>query len=337
MRIAPLFALPLLGLVSFAGCKKDDPPKAKEESASKDDKSEKKESEKKKKNDDDKPAGKTKDDDDKADEKAEKADEKTEKADEPEVDEKATEEAKKDPKNNDDFGDGQPGPRTATPTVAEWNAAGDVDVDGKDKVHCETRMVREWLRVSCRGKNDSGGAPTAVSITKGKTTDTLTYVNKGVTSLIVPFEPGMKAFEAIYAWEDKSVVLTVKWPAGAKRPSPVGAFDTAKTLPGVPIDEALAGRLCECFKKLTTHPTCNDLLGAPDVDCDRTYSGDCEKLVECSRYEPGAAPKCLAGWVNGGVAGHCFKKCSSNADCSAKEECNDEMSYGQGTICNPTE
>jgi hypothetical protein len=75
------------------------------------------------------------------------------------------------------------------------------------------------------------------------------------------------------------------------------------------------------------------MMGAPDADCERTYKGDCEKLVECSRFEPGAAPTCQAGWVNGMPSGHCFKKCGSDADCKKNEQCTDEMSPGN-KACN---
>ena len=294
--------------VSFAACSKPEPPKPKEEAKVT------KEEDKKKAGDDDK---KKADDDDKADDKK-KADDKD------------------DDKKGDDS-DEKAGPRSATPTVAEWNSAGDVEVTDAKKLGCETRMVREWLRVSCRVKDDKGGIPTAVSIVKGKTGDTLTYLNKAVTSLIVPFEPGMKDFQAVYSWEDKSVALTVTWPAGKKRPDPIGAFDTKNVMRGVKSDEALMGRLCTCFKKVREQATCDAMLGATDVDCDRTYQGDCEKLVECANFEPGAFPTCLAGFTNGGVGGRCYKKCDDNGDCAANEECNNEATFGGATVCNPTE
>ena len=58
--------------------------------------------------------------------------------------------------------------RSPVPTVAEWNAqTKEVTVKGSSALRCETKTVREWLRVSCRDKNDTGGTPTAVRITQG--------------------------------------------------------------------------------------------------------------------------------------------------------------------------
>lgn len=311
-------------LMALASCKKPEPPppQAQDQAPAKKSDDQKK---KAKADDDDKSNPSKKGDDDKDDDKG------------GEDDKVGVDDDKKDPKNNDDFSDEKAGPRTATPTVAEWGAAADVEVTDAKKLGCETRMVREWLRVSCRGKDDKGGIPTAVSIVKGKTGDTLTYLNKAITSLIVPVEPGMKDFQAVYSWEDKSVVLSVRWPQGSKRPDPVGAFDTKNVLPGVKGDEALLGRLCECFKKTRAQSTCDGMLGATDADCDRTYQGDCEKLVECSNFEPGAFPTCLNGFTNGGVGGRCYKTCNDASDCKANEECNNEPTFGATTVCNPTE
>ena len=41
------------------------------------------------------------------------------------------------------------GPPSAVPTLAEWNAAREVDVGKSSAYHCETKLVREWFRSTC--------------------------------------------------------------------------------------------------------------------------------------------------------------------------------------------
>jgi hypothetical protein len=41
------------------------------------------------------------------------------------------------------------GPASAVPSVAEWSAAGEVDVSKSSAYHCETKVVREWFRSTC--------------------------------------------------------------------------------------------------------------------------------------------------------------------------------------------
>lgn len=118
-----------------------------------------------------------------------------------------------------------PNGRSAVPTVAEWNAeTKEVGVKGSSKLNCETKMVREWLRVSCRGKNDTGGEPKGVRITKGGGRgDTFTFASGGVASLVTPFVNGTD-LAAEFEWTDKKMELVVSWPHGAPMPPLKGEF-----------------------------------------------------------------------------------------------------------------
>jgi hypothetical protein len=84
-------------------------------------------------------------------------------------------------------------------------------------------MIREWLRVSCRGANDTGGTPTAVVVLRGKSADTYTFAQNQVTSLLLPFVEGAD-LEARFSWTDKSERLYVAWPLGAPMPAVKGRF-----------------------------------------------------------------------------------------------------------------
>ena len=95
---------------------------------------------------------------------------------------------------------------------------------GSSALGCETKMVRTWLRISCRGKNDSGGTPTSVNITKGGGDGkTFKFAAGGVTSLVLPFVEGVDV-KAQFGWSNKSAELHVFWPRGAPEPPPKGIF-----------------------------------------------------------------------------------------------------------------
>ena len=113
--------------------------------------------------------------------------------------------------------------RTPVPSIDEYAAAREVDVKGSSALHCETKMVREWLRVTCRGKSDTGGTPTTVTVTRDGRGETIPFAGGGVTSLMTPVLEGTD-FSANFSWTDKSHALVVKWPPGGVRPIVVGEF-----------------------------------------------------------------------------------------------------------------
>lgn len=224
---------------------------------------------------------------------------------------------------------GAPAPRpgrSPAPTLAEWKAnQKEVTVKGSSALGCETKIVREYLRVSCRGKNDSGGTPTNVIIRKGGRGEAFTYVGAGVATLVVPFVEGID-FAADFSWTDRSHTLVVKWPRGAPRPPMVGVFEGAKSPLDGSAGQPMSGeKLCACHKMATGATTCDDLIGSPNGDCERTYANDCIKFVECARGEPGSPPKCQPGFANGPF-GFCFKACRSLTDCPSGHGC-------EGGVC----
>jgi len=117
-----------------------------------------------------------------------------------------------------------PNGKSAVPKMDEWNAASEVPVKGASKLGCETKMVREWLRVSCRGKNDTGGEPKAVKVTKGggKGED-FTFASNKVASLVTTFVDGTDLV-AEFEWTDAKHELVVSWPHGAPMPPSKGTF-----------------------------------------------------------------------------------------------------------------
>lgn len=221
--------------------------------------------------------------------------------------------------------------RSPVPTLAEWGSQlKEVNVKGSSALACETKMVREYLRVSCKDKNDSGGTPTAVKVTKGGR-EAWTFASGGVASLVIPYVEGIDA-EVLFSWTDKSHVLKLRWPKGSPKPAFFGVFEGAASPQGGGGASADGeARLCACHKKLFK-TSCDAMFAGYNPFCDADFKNDCEKLLECSRGEPSAMPSCPAGTERGGTGHWCYKRCTSNADCSAGQSC-DTSTTGVGKVC----
>jgi hypothetical protein len=117
------------------------------------------------------------------------------------------------------------GKKSKAPTTAEWDAqTKEVTVHGSSARMCETKMVREWLRVSCRGEPEGYGKAQGVKVLSGGGRgDDFVFNGPGVASLIVRFVPGVD-LKAQFQWERKSSELHVYWPAGAPETAYKGKF-----------------------------------------------------------------------------------------------------------------
>lgn len=225
-----------------------------------------------------------------------------------------------------------PAGRSAPPTLDEWAAMREVTVKGSSALSCETKMVREYLRISCRGKNDSGGTPTTVKVLRGGRGGINLFAASGVTSAVVPYVEGIDA-ALQFSWTDKSHTLTLKWPRGAPKPQVLGVFEGAKSPLDAVQTSAADQRLCDCHKKVTKTASCEAMLSVTNLDCDATYSGQCEALLACSRGEPDVPPKCRSGHVLGPFNA-CFKSCGApDKTCPSETTC--DKQYLGVPVCIP--
>ncbi len=115
------------------------------------------------------------------------------------------------------------GGRTTPPTVGEWSSVSEINVRNSSALGCETKMVREWLRVTCRMLSKDN-PPTGVQVIR-PTGDREYFVfnSGGIASLVMPVRPGVDA-EARYTWPKWGTrTLRVSWAAGA--PSASMGFD----------------------------------------------------------------------------------------------------------------
>jgi hypothetical protein len=115
------------------------------------------------------------------------------------------------------------GGRTTPPTIGEWSSVGEVTVRNSSALGCETKMVREWLRVTCRTLQKDN-APTGVQVIRPSGDhEYFVFNSASVASLVMPVRSGVDA-EARYTWPKWGTrTLRVTWAAGA--PSASMGFD----------------------------------------------------------------------------------------------------------------
>lgn len=114
-----------------------------------------------------------------------------------------------------------PAPGSKPPTTEEWNAVTrEVTVRGSSARNCETKMLREWLRVTCRKKGND--VPTGVVTKQSAGQQAYVFNSDGLASVVVQVVQA-KEYKGTFSWTNngsaKSADLVVSWPGGAPRPS----------------------------------------------------------------------------------------------------------------------
>jgi hypothetical protein len=114
------------------------------------------------------------------------------------------------------------GMKSKVPTVAEWNEVGECTVGHSTPLGCETKMVREWLRVSCRTTNQTPHQIQGVKLVKDTGLakyEVFTYTRPGVASIVMPIRGGLDA-RVEFTWSDWGTrTLLAEMPRGAKLPT----------------------------------------------------------------------------------------------------------------------
>jgi hypothetical protein len=124
-------------------------------------------------------------------------------------------------------------PSAEPPSSGEWETAKEVVVTGSTALGCETKRVRDWVRVQCAKPNDAGGTPVSVKLQKTEVihgTDVQNHRKNVKASsdgdaptLIAQYIDGADV-EALFSWTDKEKVLVLWWPGGKPEPRQLGAF-----------------------------------------------------------------------------------------------------------------
>jgi hypothetical protein len=108
--------------------------------------------------------------------------------------------------------------KSAPPTVAEWEAAPSANTVGPNSAprDCELKVVREWLKVNCRGNIKE------VTNMEGFGQKNFDYFELVTPGKVVDFVVRLKKGQAIKARiirEGQSASLFVNWPSQSPKPS----------------------------------------------------------------------------------------------------------------------
>jgi hypothetical protein len=208
--------------------------------------------------------------------------------------------------------------RSWLPTEAEYGYYKEMAVTGSTASGCETKKVREWLRLRCAQKGVIGPKPKGARVIQGGHGDAVISLYGDVLTLIVPVLPG-DTLEAELFWEGESRTLKIEWPEAEMPIWRDGQhISDAKRIAAVPPagDASAAEAICACHKKASGAATCGELNASPEASCVATYGGDCDKVVECAMGHPLWPPKCGEGEVNAGSMRRCRKLCGEGDKCA---------------------
>lgn len=190
--------------------------------------------------------------------------------------------------------------RSRPPKPSEWTPSTEIAVTESDPAGCETKMLREWLGIFCRGKGGAKG----VKVHKG--IEVMAGALPGQAVLIAPMIPGQDV-RATFAFEGSAREFTATMDGDAAVVA-FGKPGPAQPALVVPTDTAT---YCACGKD------CAKLTAPVDADCTRTYAGDCAKMLACAAGDPDAAPACPEGYGHFGAAKRCRPLCSKEVPCAA--------------------
>lgn len=117
---------------------------------------------------------------------------------------------------------GIPDPSTPIPDGSEFNRLSrEVTVTGSSALHCETKMVREWLRVVCK-PYDNNYVTEAVFTRPDNVITQVSPIDNGMVALLTQVVRG-RTVNADISWYNEGRAwgrtLVVTWPTTAGRPS----------------------------------------------------------------------------------------------------------------------
>ena len=109
------------------------------------------------------------------------------------------------------------------PKTGEWAAAGEVTVRNSTSLKCETKMVREWLRVSCKSPSSDNAVTGLLVVRPTGDHEYFVFQAANLASAVLPVREGTSALVR-FTWEKWGTrELTVSLPRGA--PSAAMTFD----------------------------------------------------------------------------------------------------------------
>jgi hypothetical protein len=149
-----------------------------------------------------------------------------------------------------------PAPRSAVPAAHEFDAQREVTVRHSSSLRCETKMVREWLRVRCpytEQTASTGGGDVRVERSTHAAEVRVTHFSRPMEA-ILPVVPGCShrlSFGGDWGWR----WLRVDWPSGAGQA--LMYFDQPATSASCRSPADCPSKVC-CFNPLAREGFCSE-------------------------------------------------------------------------------
>lgn len=201
--------------------------------------------------------------------------------------------------------------QASLPSPQAWSAAPALTVKGGAEAGCETKRVRDWLRVRCESKNP-GFWFTSLRLLEGLRGEAQLAVARNRASAVLPLRKGgrWRVGFVVSGYDLRAErVLTVAWNDGAE---PELEFSRVASDPPEnpePVDQALL----DCEARLggpRSIPWGNLERGSPCLE----YP-DCVRRLACAQGHPNAKPQCPNGSLNAGADFRCLRRCTDDAAC----------------------
>ncbi|MGV3624846.1 MAG: hypothetical protein ACO1OB_28760 [Archangium sp.] len=190
-----------------------------------------------------------------------------------------------------------PDGRSWPPTEDEWRRVDECTVKGSSALNCETKQVREWVRILCRPmpdpENEARELPVRELVTlSGGRGDVLIFENQGAT-LIAPVLEGDEV-KARFSWDTEQRELTLAWPKGGKRQY---AFGDAKKI--------RARRNREGVTYMPPQDAYRSPLALVKCPENQATGGAMRRCApKCDDATPCADGQTCHPWINGGFCGN---------------------------------
>lgn len=192
---------------------------------------------------------------------------------------------------------------SSLPVPAQWNAVREINVAGSTAAGCETKRIREWVRILCipRDYGDLASVPQKIEVGEHRARRVMTMVMPASAALTVAMAPG-DSLTATFTWKHATRKLEMSWAKDAA--SPTAAFQVLREerpdepsyqRPEFPTE--LARSLCQCWQEIylpddrspPKFPLCPAIYGDLIPGCYR-YAGTCADMVACALGDPGSLP-----------------------------------------------
>lgn len=196
------------------------------------------------------------------------------------------------------------------PSPQAWSAAPTLTVKGGAEAGCETKRVRDWLRVRCESKNP-GFWFSSLRLLEGLRGEAQLAVARNRASAVLPLraEGRWRVGFVVSGYDQQAErVLTVAWREG----EPVIEFSRAASdspVTPAPVAEALLD--------------CEARLGGPasipwgnlEADSPCLEYPDCVRRLACAQGHPFVKPRCPKGSTTAGPDFRCLRRCTDDAAC----------------------